>query len=440
MSLQAPDKVRTLQRKLYQAAKDQPKRRFHQLYDHVYRTDILEHAYERARANGGAPGVDGVTFEDIEAEGLAEWLTRLGQELREERYEPAPVRRVLIPKAGGGTRPLGIPTIRDRVAQTAAKLVLEPIFEADFEASAHGYRPQRSAQDAVEEVHRGLCEGYTDVVDADVSKYFDTIPHDELMQAVARRVVDGRMLALVKAWLKTPVEERDDKGNTRMTGGKGSKMGTPQGGVISPLLANIYINRFLRAWRERGLDVRFRARIVNYADDFVVLSRGNAEEALKWCRWAMGNLGLTLNEAKTCIRNARKERFDFLGYTFGPERYRKTGQSYLAAQPSRKAVKRLNERVSAILRPGNQEPWPDVRDYLNQVLGGWANYFSYGTRLMAYRAIDHHVLDATRRFLRRRTKRTQPMGRAAAEDLVFGPLGVLRLRTLQLGPTPRAVR
>lgn len=440
MSLQAPDKVRTLQRKLYQAAKDQPKRRFHQLYDHVYRADILEHAYERARANGGAPGVDGVTFEYIEAEGLAEWLTRLGQELREERYVPAPVRRVLIPKAGGGKRPLGIPTIRDRVAQTAAKLVLEPIFEADFEASAHGYRPRRSALDAVEEVHRGLCEGYTDVVDADVSKYFDTIPHDELMQAVARRVVDGRMLALVKAWLKTPVEERDDKGNTRMSGGKGSKAGTPQGGVISPLLANIYINRFLRAWRERGLDVRFQARIVNYADDFVILSRGKADEALKWSRWAMGNLGLALNEAKTCIRNARKERFDFLGYTFGTERYRKTGQPYLAAQPSRKSVKRLKERVSTILRPGNHEPWPDVRDHLNQVLGGWANYFRYGTRMMAYRAIDNHVLDATRRFLRRRTKRATPMGRAQADANVFGPLGVLRLRQLHLGLAPRATR
>ena len=266
-SLETPEQIRSLQTKLYAKAKAEPTYRFYLLYDKVYREDILTHAYRLARSNGGAPGVDKVRFEDIEASGLEEWLAGLRKELRTETYRPQPVRRVMIPKPGGGERPLGIPTIRDRVAQTAAKLVLEPIFEADLSSSAFGYRPGRSAQDAVAEVHQALCDGYTDVVDADLSKYFDTIPHDQLMQSVARRVSDGKMLRLNKAWLKTPVEETDERGNRRLTGGKGSRMGTPQGGVISPLLANIYINRFLRVFVERGKDREFAARLINYADD-----------------------------------------------------------------------------------------------------------------------------------------------------------------------------
>jgi RNA-directed DNA polymerase len=274
MSLQTPEKIRRLQRKLYVKAKEEPSFRFYQLYDKVYREDILLHAYQVARVKRGAPGVDGVTFEDIEAHGLEKWLEGLRKELGGKRYKPSPVRREMIPKPDGGERPLGIPTIRDRVVQTAAKLVLEPIFEADFEGCAYGYRPNRSAQDAVREVHRALCEGYTEVVDADLARYFDTIPHHELMQCVARRIVDRQMLKLIKAWLKAPVEERDDQGKPRMTGGKGSKRGIPQGGVISPLLANIYMNRFLRAWRQRGKVRRYRARIINYADDCAPRRRG----------------------------------------------------------------------------------------------------------------------------------------------------------------------
>jgi RNA-directed DNA polymerase len=224
----------------------------------------------------------------------------------------------MIPKPGGGERPLGIPTIRDRVVQTAAKLVLEPIFETDMSDSAFGYREGRGAGDAVERVHRALCDGYTDVVDADLSKYFDTIPHDQLMRSLARRVSDGKMLKLIKAWLKAPVEETDERGKRRMSGGKGSKAGTPQGGVISPLLANIYMNRFLRVFLERGKDREFAARLVAYADDFVILSRGRAQAALAWTRRVMSAIGLSLNETKTSIRNAREEHFDFLGYTFGP--------------------------------------------------------------------------------------------------------------------------
>src|SRR5471030_1539251 len=246
MSLETPDTIRRLQRKLYIKAKAEPAFRFYLLYDKIHREDILRHAYALARANRGAPGVDGVTFAAIESAGLEEWLAGLGRDLVAKTYRPEPVRRVMIPKPGGGRRPLGIPTIRDRVIQTAAKLVLEPIFEADFEDSAYGYRPRRGAGDAIKEVHRLLCRGYTDVVDADLSKYFDTIPHAELLRSVARRIVDGEVLRLIKLWLKTPIEERGADGKRRVTGGKRSRCGTPQGGVVSPLLANLYMNRFLK--------------------------------------------------------------------------------------------------------------------------------------------------------------------------------------------------
>src|SRR5450631_4043406 len=239
MSLATPDKIRDLQIKLYRKAKKEPEYRFYQLYDKVYREDILNHAYKLAKSNDGAPGVDEESFEDIESrgpQGVKEWLDGLGKELHDKTYQPKPVRRVMIEKPGGGERPLGIPMIRDRVAQTAAKLILEPILEADLEPNAYGYRPKRSAQDAIQKVDELLYQGYTDIVDADLSKYFDTIPHSELMQCVARRIVDKHMLHLVKMWLKVPVEEVDEKGKKRMTGGKDQDRGTPQGGVISPLL------------------------------------------------------------------------------------------------------------------------------------------------------------------------------------------------------------
>src|SRR6201987_5882815 len=249
MSLTTPIAIRTLQRKLYRKAKAEPAFRFYLLYDKIHREDILRHAYALARANAGAPGRDGMTFARIEASGLERWRAGLREELVSKTYRPDPVRRVSIPKPDGGERPLGIPTIRDRVVQTAAKLVLEPIFEADFEDSAYGYRPARGAVDAVKEVHRHVCRGYTDVVDADLSRYFDSIPHHELLRSVARRVADGAVLRLIKLWLKAPIEERDGDGTRRMSGGKGNQRGTPQGGVASPLLANIYMNRLLKYWR-----------------------------------------------------------------------------------------------------------------------------------------------------------------------------------------------
>ena len=308
MSLATPITIRTLQRKLYRKAKAEPAFRFYLLYDKIYREDILRHAYALARANAGAPGTDGMTFAAIEASGLERWLAGLREELVSKTYRPDPVRRVSIPKPDGGERPLGIPTIRDRVVQTAAKLVLEPIFEADFEDNAYGYRPVRGAVDAVKEVHRLICRGYTDVVDADLSRYFDSIPHAELLKSVARRIVDRRVLRLIKLWLKAPIEERDDgNGTRRIGGGKSNTRGTPQGGVVSPLLANIYMNRFLKYWRLTECGEAFRAHVIAYADDFVILSRGCAAEALAWMKAVMTRLGLTLNETKTSLKNARQE-------------------------------------------------------------------------------------------------------------------------------------
>jgi RNA-directed DNA polymerase len=346
----------------------------------------------------------------------------------------------MIPKPGGGERPLGIPTIRDRVVQTATKLVQEPIFEADLEPTAYGYRPGRSGIDAVKAVHRLLCQGFTDVVDADLSKYFDTIPLDELLRSVAARIVDSHVLRLINLWLKTPVEETDPEGRRRMSGGKLSTCGTPQGGVISPLLANRYMNRFLRHWRNQGRGAAFQAHVVNYADDFVILSPGHADEALAWTRQVMARLGLTVNETKTAACDARRERFDFLSYSFGPPHYRKDGHWYLGASPSQKNVQRIKARVGEMLVPSDTAPWKDVRGRLNSLLRGWATYFGYGTRLMAYRAADHPVYEAVRGFLTRRQKVPSRGTQQFSYHLVYEKLGVLRLRRVHIGALPTAAR
>ena len=436
MSLKTPEKIGNLRKKLYLKAKQEPNFRFYQLWDKVWRSDILEHACRVAKSNGGKPGVDGVTFEQIESGDWEEWLRSLQQDLRSKSYRPQPVRRVMIPKPGGGQRPLGIPTIRDRVAQTAVKLVIEPIFEADLDPEAYGYRPKRSAHDAIRRVHELLCKGYTDVVDADLSKYFDTIPHAELLQCVARRISDRQVLKVIKRWLKTPVEERDEHGKRRMTGGKKSTCGTPQGGVISPLLANLHMNRFLKYWRRMGKGSKFHSVIVNCADDFVILSRGCAAQALEFTEQTMERIGLTLNRTKTKLVKAKQERFDFLGYTFGPHRFKKDGHWYLGASPSRKSVARLRRKVREVLRPGEVGRWEEVSGRLNRVLVGWSNYFSYGTRLMAYRAVDNHVRERVRGFLRRRKKVSSRGTRQFSDQVVFGKLGVVRLRRIHLGPPP----
>jgi len=416
-----------LQQGLYFNAKTECDNRFYTLYDKVWRADILNHAYRLVRANDGAPGVDGVTFDQIEAAGVDGWLADLQQDLRTRQYAPKPVRRVMIPKYGGGERPLGIPTVRDRVAQMAAKLVLEPIFEADFEPTVYGYRPGLGAGDAIKRVHQLLCQGYTDVVDADLSKYFDTIPHDALLKCVARRVADGSVLHLIKMWLKSPVEERTPEGQRKLSGGADTTRGTPQGGVISPLLANLYMNRMLKYWRQRDCGTRFQAEIISYADDFVILSRGHAVPALEWVKEYLGRVGLVLNEAKTSIRDAKKECFNFLGYSFGPHWYWKTGLAYTGASPSAKSINRIKENVDAILQRSHNKPWSDVSSRLNQTLRGWSAYYSYGSLWKSYKAVDHYVCQGVRQFLSRRHKLSSAGYRRFSWDRVFGELGIIEL-------------
>src|SRR6204780_3177117 len=431
MSLETPDKIRSLQRKLYCKAKAEPAFRFYVLYDKICREDILSHAYKLARTNAGAPGVDGITFEQIDASGLEAWLAGLRDELVTKTYRPDPVRRVMIPKPGGGERPPGIPTIRDRVVQAAAKIVLEPIFEADLDPAAYGYRPKRGAGDAIQRVLVLLRQGHTDVVDADLSKYFDTIPHPELMQTIARRIVDADMLGLIKQWLKAPGETTGADGGTRMAGGKASKMGVPQGGVISPLVANLYMNRFLKYWRQTGRGEAWDAYVINYADDFVILSRGYAAEALAWTDGVMTRLGLTLNRTKTRLCDARSDRFDFLGYSFGPHCHRQQGRWFIGASPSNKSVQRLKDKLGAIPVPGNKGPWDEVRGALIPLTRGWCGYFSPGTHYATDRVIEAHLYDRVRNFLVRRHKMPSRSIGPFSMEAVFGDLGMPRLRHLR---------
>jgi RNA-directed DNA polymerase len=432
VSLTTPPAIRSLQRKLYVKAKEEPGYRFYSLYDKIHRPDILEFAYRSARANRGAPGVDGESFEKIESRGLENWLNALREDLHSRRYQPDAVRRVYIPKPGGGERPLGIPTIRDRVAQTATLLVIEPIFEAEFGDEMYGYRPRRNAQGAISAVYEALKDGHTDVVDADLSKYFDTIAHSDLLKSVARRISDGAVLHLIRLWLKSPVEERDDAGQTRRTGGRDHTMGTPQGGVISPLLANIFMNRFLRAWRERGMEHRLTAKVINYADDFVILCRRTAGqlravEALDVTRRWMTSLKLMLNEKKTRLCNAKEATFDFLGYTFGRTVFKPTGRTYLTAQPSKKAVARLRDRVRVILTRRNQYPWEEIVARVNRAVRGWANYFSYGTTRRVYWHVDNFLLHRAQGFLASRHKVSGRGTRRFSDEQVHGKLGLIKL-------------
>jgi RNA-directed DNA polymerase len=402
MSLLPPATVGKLQAALHTKAKETPTYRFYALYDKVYRPDVLSYAYERCRANDGAAGVDGQTFADIAEYGVAKWLAELAQELKGKTYHPQAVRRVWRDKEDGGRRPLGIPTIRDRVVQMAAVLVLEPIFEADLQPEQYAYRTGRDAHEAVRAVQQLLDQGYTEVVDADLSGYFDGIPHAELMKSVARRISDRHLLHLVKMWLEAPVEETDEQGRKRRTTrNKDEGRGTPQGGVISPLLANLYMRRFIVGWRESGHEQRLDARIVNYADDFVICCKaGKASEAMAVMRRMMEKMRLTVNEKKTRQCRLPDETFDFLGYTFGRCYSIRKGTAYLSPKPRKSKVQRICQEVSALT--ARRWYWKDVQQVvegLNARMSGWANYFCLGPVGKAYRIIDKHARKRLRQWL-----------------------------------------
>lgn len=405
--LTTPENIRTLQRKLYRKAKQEPAYRFYALYDKVCRADILGHAYDLVRANKGSAGIDGITFETIEGgEGATVFLAELQKALKSKTYIPDPVKRVMIPKGDGTGRPLGIPTIRDRVAQMAVKLVIEPIFEADFCDTSYGFRPKKSAHDAVYDVAETLYRGHVKVIDADVSKYFDTIPHAKLMAVVAERIVDSAILYIIQMWLKAAVVEEGKGGAKRnIGGGKGNTKGTPQGGVISPLLSNLYLHLLDRIWKRKNLQTQLGARIVRYADDFVVLCGRGTDQPMAVVRRVLARLGLSLNECKTRTVDARHEGFDFLGFELRMRKSLKKGTRYTHVQPSRKSLKTIKDRITELTQRHRMPvPMGMFMDQINTTLRGWVGYFHYGNCTRALGKVKKHVEQRMAIHLRKRHK------------------------------------
>ena len=400
--LTGAQRVRKLQNTLHEKAKEEPDRRFHALTDKVWREDFLLEAWKRVRRNGGSAGVDGETIADIEKAGVGDWLGDLSRELRDGTYTPQAVRQVLIPKKEPGKfRPLGIPCLKDRVAQTSAMLVLEPIFEADLQPEQYAYRPGRSAKDAVRRIHGLLSQGHHEVVDADLSNYFGEIPHVDLRKSIARRVSDGRLLGLIKAWLEAPVEEDDGEGGKRRTNrARRERKGTPQGAPVSPLLSSIYMRRFILGWKLKGYAQRFGAEIVNYADDFCVLGKAPAAEMLATVNRIMGVLKLPVNARKTRCLRCPEEPFEFLGYRIGWNWRRTNGSRYVGTRPSKANVQDICHRISEMT--DRKSVWMDTGAKvaeLNRTISGWADYFTLGQVSPAYSTIDCHATRRLRRWL-----------------------------------------
>ena len=429
VSLTTLQKVEKLQSALHAKAKGSPGFRFYSLYDKVCRKDVLWVAYERCQSNGGSAGVDGQTFQDIEAYGTERWVDELAEELKRKDYRCSAVRRVWIPKANGKQRPLGIPRIRDRVVQMAAVLILEPIFEADLQPEQYAYRSGKSAHDAIRQVHSLLNTGHTEVVDADLSGYFDSIPHGELMKSVARRVSDKAMLHLIRGWLEAPVEEPDERGNPRRTTrNRDEKRGTPQGAPISPLLSNLYMRRFVLGWKTLGHEKRLDAHIVNYADDFVICCRNTAASAMTSMRRMMEKLRLTVNEKKTRPCRVPDESFDFLGYTIGRCYSPKTGKAYIGTRPSKKKVVAMCREISEMTaRRWTLLPAEDRVAEINRKLVGWANYFCLGPVSKVYQAVDRHTCRRLRQWLCAKHKAQGQGTSRFPDEYLYNTLGLIRL-------------
>lgn len=430
MRLQPPESVQALQRALYRKAKSEPPFQFYLLYDKVHRADVLRHAWALVRANDGAPGVDAVTSAAVEADGVDPFLAHLAEELRAHTYRPDPIRRVTIPKRSGGERPLGIPTVRDRVVQAAAVLVLEPIFEADFQPCSYGFRPKKDAHQAMAEISRALAQGYTQVLDADLTAYFDSIPHAQLLAAVARRVADRHILRLLTQWLRAPgvVERADGKRETR--GGKRTRRGTPQGGVISPLLANVYLHAFDTAWRVGGLERRWQARLIRYADDFVICCRAKTAQVQAAVVDQLQALGLTLNAAKTRTLDARPQAFTFLGFTVRVVRSKRTGREFPLVRPSADARQRLRDKVKALTgRDHLALPTPTLITAVNRVVRGWAGYFHFQHCSRDFSALRWFIEERVRTYLRRKHRHRTRAYQAIPYTVLYGRLGLYRLPT-----------